>query len=98
MTGSRCVRSSIYHKCYTYTIIKDLNRIVAFGRSRLLRLAKRPIGEEGGKKLRTLGKASGFLDMRNSWLSWKTQLALVLPTDGDNLIDPSADFSLAASM
>ncbi|OJZ83286.1 hypothetical protein ASPFODRAFT_63461 [Aspergillus luchuensis CBS 106.47] len=42
--------------------------------------------------------ADAIRDMRNSWLSWKTQLALVLPTDGDNLIDPSADFSLAASM
>lgn len=36
-------------------------------------------------------------DWGYSWLFWKTQLALVLPTDGDNLIDPLADDSLAAS-
>lgn len=40
--------------------------------------------------------ADAIRDMRNSWLFWKTQLALVLPTDGDNLIDPSAELSLAA--
>ncbi|PYH57696.1 uncharacterized protein BO96DRAFT_391068 [Aspergillus niger CBS 101883] len=36
-------------------------------------------------------------DWGYSWLFWKTQLALVLPTDGDNLIDPLAGDSLAAS-
>ncbi|RDH39236.1 hypothetical protein BDQ94DRAFT_132707, partial [Aspergillus welwitschiae] len=36
-------------------------------------------------------------DWGYSWLFWETQLALVLPTDGDNLIDPLADDSLAAS-
>lgn len=44
-----------------YRTIKYFNRIVVLKWPRLLLLAKRPIGEEGGKESRTLGMVSGFL-------------------------------------